>query len=79
MGAGGWPEPAGTKVPIDSDQVLVPIPADIQAVKSTALGTAVRWREATREIFEDLLGRSYEVRELIRDGNLSHYLLVRTA
>ena len=78
-GAGGWPEPAGTKVPIDSDQVLVPIPADIQAVKSTALGTAVRWREATREIFEDLLGRSYEVRELIRDGNLSHYLLVRTA
>lgn len=76
--AGGGPE-LGAEVAVDSAEVLVAIPSDIQSVKSTALATAVLWREATREIFDDYLSRGYEVRELIRDRNLSHYLLVRTA
>lgn len=75
---GAHPEP-GERADTDGARALVAIPADIQAVKADAPHTAARWREATRPIFVDYLARGYEIRELVRGGEVSHYLLERDA
>lgn len=63
---------------LDGDDVLVPIPADIQRIRDTEPALARDWRMATREALGERVGRGWEVRELVRgpDG-LSYYLLVR--
>ena len=38
---------------------------------------AVQWRGATRAVFTHYLNEGYEVRELLRAGLTSDYLLVR--
>lgn len=56
--------------------LLLPIPADIQAVKDAEPDLAVSWRRVTREVLSAKVGRGWEVRELIRGGpHLSYYLL----
>lgn len=71
------PEPDGVpEGPPDLPSYLVPVPSDIQALKDASAGTAARWREATRAVLEPALARGGEVRELVRDGSLSWYLVV---
>jgi predicted GNAT superfamily acetyltransferase len=56
--------------------VRVPIPADIQTLKARARSLAREWRMAVRREMAPRMARGWEVRELVRRGNLSEYLLV---
>ncbi len=78
--AGGEVVPVPVEPVLDAtgDRLFVPIPASIQDLKRADPGAAVRWREATRSVLVHYLGAGYEVRELVRDGDLSWYLLERT-
>ena len=60
-----------------SDRLLVAIPADIVEVMDRWMDVAVQWRAATRAVFTHYLSEGYEVRELLRAGATSDYLLVR--
>lgn len=61
---------------LDDTVVSVAIPADLDALKRDDPGLAEAWRHATRRVIEPYLQRGYEVRELVRDGRISHYLLM---
>ena len=58
----------------------VPIPVDIQGLKDRNADLAAAWRAATRAVLHPLLGRGWEVRDLVRHGaqpgSVSHYLVV---
>lgn len=71
------PEVTSVAPGVAGDRILVPIPADIQAVRDADPDRAVSWRRATREALVHLLGSGFEVRELVRDGDVSHYILHR--
>lgn len=73
-----WPEPEHRNMP-RAPEVLAAIPANIQALKSASPNLAVRWRHATRTVFQYYLSRGYEACELIRGARVSHYLLKRIA
>ena len=60
-----------------SDQLLVAIPANIVEIMDRSMDVAVQWRGATRAVFTHYLNEGYEVRELLRAGLISDYLLVR--
>jgi hypothetical protein len=49
----------------------------VDAIMEADLALAVRWREATRAPFVHYLDRGWELREFLREGMVSHYLLVR--
>lgn len=60
------------------DAILVPIPADIQALKAGDPELARAWREATRSALAPRLAGGWEVRELVRTPEpVSYYLLRR--
>lgn len=59
------------------DRLLVSIPADIAEIMDRSMDVAVQWRIATRAVFTHYLNEGYEVRELLRAGATSDYLLVR--
>lgn len=76
--AGGeLPEPGRRDLSIDADKVRVAIPADISHVMAQSMELAVAWREATREVLTHYMSHGYEVREIIRKGRSSDYLLIR--
>lgn len=60
-----------------NDQLFVSIPADIAEIMRRSMDVAVQWRNATRAVFTHYLNEGYEVRELLRAGTTSDYLLVR--
>ena len=60
-----------------SDRLLVAIPADIVEIMDRSMDVAMQWRRATRAVFMHYLNEGYEVRELLRSGVTSDYLLVR--
>ena len=60
------PAPSEPRLGLDAPRVTVAIPEDIGLVMDRAPELAVRWREATRAVFQHYLGRGYEVRELER-------------
>lgn len=67
--------PGDMQLGAEDPVVSVAIPANISAVMSGSLQLAVAWREATRSVLTHYIGRGYEVRELVRGGQVSHYLL----
>jgi chorismate synthase len=71
------PSPAVPVLDLDAERVRVAIPADISAMMSTSMETAVAWRHATRAAFTHYLDRGYEVRELMRGTRTGEYLLCR--
>lgn len=78
--AGGVPRPGSVSLSGagHAGPVLVPIPADVQAVKAADPGLAVAWREATRTALAPRLAAGWEVRELVRSPEpVSYYLLER--
>jgi len=75
---GGFPRPVSPSASPDADspRVRVPIPADVQALKDRDPDLAREWRHAVREALASRIRAGWEVRELIRAGNLSEYLLL---
>ncbi len=73
------PSPGDPKLDLGSDWVAVAIPSDIQRIKEASPELASPWRHATRLTLTHYLDRGYEVRELVREGSYSSYLLARPA
>lgn len=82
-GHGGSPRPVPAA---DSPETLlaraagagglrVPIPASIQELRDRDPGAAGAWREATRAILNPAVQGGWEVRELVREHEVSYYLL----
>jgi predicted GNAT superfamily acetyltransferase len=72
------PVPSDAGVMDGGAALLVPIPADVQALKAVDPAGAVDWREATRAALAPRLAEGWEIRELVRSpGPVSHYLVVR--
>lgn len=69
------PVPGEPVLDLQDSHVLVTIPGNIDELKRRSLPAAVRWREATRAVFTHYLDRGYEVRELLRHGEESRYVL----
>lgn len=75
----GGPESGEPRLDLEAPRVRLVIPADIQAMKSAAPALAVGWRRVTRDALEAYFQRCYVIRELVRDGDRSSYLLDRAA
>ena len=63
-----------------SNLMLVEIPDDFQGIKKRDFSLAVRWREHTRTLFENLFDSGFMVTDFVRDKNSgdqsrSYYLL----
>lgn len=71
------PEGAALRLDLSAPRVWLRVPTDIQSLKTRDPPAARRWREETRAGFEAYLGRGYEVREMVRGGEVGRYLLVR--
>jgi predicted GNAT superfamily acetyltransferase len=71
----GFPSPGEVTLGLSDPQLLLSVPADIEAVMGADMPLAVRWREATREAFRHYISRGYEVREFFRGPVVSSYLL----
>ena len=57
--------------------VRIAVPTDINAIRTIDPERALRWRQRTRAPFEAALGKGFEVRELVRAGEVGWYILVR--
>ncbi len=71
-----YASPGRERPELDEGVVSVAIPAELDALKRDDPGLAAAWRQATRRVIEPYLKRGYEVQELVRDGPVSHYLLM---
>jgi predicted GNAT superfamily acetyltransferase len=71
--------PAGAEpdLGLDAARLRLQIPADIQEVKAVHPAGAGEWRRTTRAALLHYLGSGYEVVDLVREGELSSYLLER--
>lgn len=71
----GLPVPGPPHLGLQDPEILIPVPAVVEEVMRRDLPLAVRWREATREVFVHYFSRGYEAREFLRGKEVSHYLL----
>lgn len=69
--------PGEPRLGLQEPRVHLPIPRDIDAIMVADQGLARAWRHATRAVFQDYMGRGYQVRELIPQGSVSQYILAR--
>jgi predicted GNAT superfamily acetyltransferase len=77
-GEGGRPPtPGRVLLGMEDAVVSVAIPADISAIMMESMELAVAWRQGTRMALTHYMERGYEVRELVRGPQTSHYLLFR--
>lgn len=67
--------PGNPKLNLTAPWVAVSIPDAIQAAKDLSQELAASWRYMTRTTLTHYLDRGYEVRELVREGSYSSYLL----
>ena len=58
---GDNPRPLAADLEVETDQVLVQVPPNLQDIKSHDLDTARSWRTITRTIFESYFQRGYVV------------------
>ena len=75
---GKWPLPIEKIKSPNKQQILVEIPADIQAIRQSDPGNAGVWRLHTRDIFETLFSDNYQVFDFIYnpgDQHRSFYLM----
>jgi predicted GNAT superfamily acetyltransferase len=61
----------------DVAAVRIAVPTDISAIRDDDPERALRWRLRTRAAFESALNTGFEVRELVRAGEVGWYVLVR--
>jgi len=78
-GSAGHPRPGSPELSLGNDAVRVAIPSDVGSLMTDDMALAVRWREATRAVFERYLSDGYEVVEFERGRSTSDYLLARRA
>lgn len=69
------PEPGRVLLGMEDPVVSIAIPADVSAIMAESMELAVAWRQSTRMAFTHYMDRGYEVRELVRGPQASHYLL----
>ncbi len=66
---------------VHSDEIMVEIPADFQAIRRADMACALEWRLFTREIFQWAFAEGYVVgwfaREQTTEGRRSYYVLSR--
>jgi predicted GNAT superfamily acetyltransferase len=67
--------PGNPKLNLTAPWVAVAIPDAIQQAKDLSQELAASWRYMTRTTLTHYLDRGYEVRELVREGSYSSYLL----
>lgn len=76
----GLPEPPPNYISHPSNLMLVEIPDDFQLIKQVDFPLALRWREHTRTLFENLFASGFMVTDFVRqqdrnDRQRSYYLL----
>lgn len=71
------PRCGAARLDLEEARLRVPVPADIQSLKARDRGLALQWRECTRAAFTRYLEAGWEVRELVREGAWSSYILER--
>lgn len=78
----GFPALVGTEQEIQGIQnrnpILVPVPANIQAIKSNNPQLALNWRMKTREIFQSLFKQGYAAVSILKEEEelIHKYVLV---
>ncbi len=72
---GHLPEPGRVLLGMEEPAVSIAIPADVSAIMVASMDLAVAWRQSTRMALTHYMDRGYEVRELVRGPQTSHYLL----
>ena len=74
-----WLEPGDARLDLDARRVLVEIPVGFTEMMSEAPDLALRWRMATRPIFQEYFGRGYRAVDffLSREARRGQYLLAR--
>jgi len=76
LGGTPFPSPGAPVLGQDDPALLLAVPRVVDAMMEGDLPLAIRWREATRQLFIHYLSRGYEVREFFRGEEASSYLLV---
>ena len=73
----GLLEPPPDTISHPSNLILVEIPADFQGIKQQDFSLAIRWREHTRTLFENLFDSGFMATDFVRskDQSRSYYLL----
>ena len=74
---GSHPIPGAADLDATDPSIHLAVPGDIDAMMEEDLPLAIRWREATRAPFLHYLSHGYEVREFVRAGAVSGYVLKR--
>lgn len=74
---GSWLEPSDGELAYDTRRVLVEIPTGFSDMQAQAPELALRWRMATRRIFQSYFARGYRAVDffLSREARRGHYLL----
>ena len=62
---------------VGEDQVVIEIPADINALMEHSPETALKWRAETRRAFTEALKAGYIVTSFVRDQKVGKYLLTK--
>lgn len=77
----GLPALANIDFTLHNEPVLVPVPANFQALKSQDSGLALDWRMKTRDIFQTLFGQGYTAVLLRKTSKepVHYYVLVKKA
>jgi predicted GNAT superfamily acetyltransferase len=76
-GQDGLLRPAEAPTGLGGEQLLVQVPADLQALKRTDLSLARAWRTTTRAIFQSAFDQGYVATEYLHQAGQSYYLLKR--
>lgn len=71
------PRPGEPRLALTEPTIRLPVPRDVDAIMAADPELALLWRQATRSVFEEYMGRGYVVQELLPGGPVSHYLLVK--
>ncbi len=71
-----YPSPGAPILGLSNPALLLAVPAVVDAMMEGDMPLAVRWREATREVFLHYFSRGYVAREFLRGEAVSSYLLV---
>ena len=66
---GGRPSPGDVLLGMTEPVILVPVPADISAMRKDSLPTALRWRMATREVFLHYFESRYVLSGIVPYGS----------
>ena len=67
VGSDGLPRPAPALERSRASIVLIEIPANVRAIKAADMGLARRWRERTREAFEERFAVGYTVSDFLSE------------